>query len=221
MPEIYQYMVHTRPVKTGEIAAHVYAVKTDMVNFFVYRNGQDTICIDSGFGKRTITRELNRLGIAPGSVTHLFLTHSDFDHSNGLALFEKAQIYLSADEEQIISGKIPRLYGFIYNSRLKKPYHPLHDNDMVTAGSIKVRAIATPGHTPGSMSYLVNDSVLLVGDTFKLVNNKVYPLRRYNMDTEQQKESIRKLAGLVNVRLACTAHSGYTEEYSEAISCWK
>ena len=97
----------------------------------------------------------------------------------------------------------------------------LKDNDVVTVGSIKVRAIATPGHTPGSMSYLVDEAILFCGDAFKLIDDKVYPIKHYTMDTERQKESIRKLAGLDNVCLACTAHRGYTEKFSEAIGSWK
>jgi hydroxyacylglutathione hydrolase len=155
-------------------------------------------------------------------VTHLFLTHSDFDHADGLAVFEEAEIYLSSGEEQMITGQAARMLGLLYNSRIKRPYHLLRDNDVVVAGSINIRAISTPGHTTGSMSYLVNESILFVGDTFKLIDNQVFPKRRYiNMNTEQQKESIRKLARLDNVYLACTAHNGYTKEFRHAMSNWR
>jgi hydroxyacylglutathione hydrolase len=211
-----------RPIKTGRITDSLYAIETGTVNFFVYEGNDDMICIDSGFSKNVIIRELNSLGIDPKSITHLFLTHSDFDHSNGLAVFEKAEVYLSSAEEQLITGQKARMFGFIHNPKIKRRYHLLKDGDLVAVGSTKIRAIATPGHTAGSMSYLVNDSILFVGDAFKLIGNKVYPKRRfYNMDTEQHKESIRRLACLDNVRLACTAHNGYTKEFSEAISDWK
>lgn len=36
---------------------------------------------------------------------------------------------------------------------------------MIPLGSVSARKIATPGHTPGSMSLLVNDTYLLTGDT--------------------------------------------------------
>jgi hydroxyacylglutathione hydrolase len=211
-----------RPINTGIITDNLYAVKTETVNFFIYKSNEDTICIDSGFRKNLIIRELNSLDIDPKSITHLFLTHSDFDHTNGLALFEKAKIYLSSYEEQLITGRKARMLGVIYNSKINRPYNLLNDKDIVVVGSTKIRAISTPGHTTGSMSYLVNESILFVGDTFKLIDNKVYSIRRYiNMNTEQQKESIRKLACLDNVRLACTAHTGYTREFNEAISGWK
>ncbi|HVO71211.1 MAG TPA: hypothetical protein VMT24_14270, partial [Aggregatilineaceae bacterium] len=77
-------------------------------------------------------------------------------------------------------------------------------------------------HTPGSMSFLVNESVLFVGDTFKVREEQVRNIRPYiNMDTEQQKSSIRTLAQLEGVQLACTGHSGCTREFSQAIQAWK
>ena len=216
------YITRTRPIKTGEIADHLYAIRTASVNFFIYKGADAIIGIDTGFGNSLISRELKSLDIDPGSVTHLFLTHSDFDHCSGLAFFTKAKIYLSAAEEQMITGQKARLWGFIYNARIRRSHQLLNDQDEITAGSIKVRAISTPGHTPGSMSYLLNESILFSGDTFKLVDNQVCLLRRYiNMDMAQQETSIRKLAKLDDVHLACTAHWGCTNEFSAAIDGWK
>ena len=214
--------MHLRPIKTGWIADNLYAVKTGTVNFFIYKENGNLICIDSGFGKSIVTREIDSLGLNPNDITHLFLTHSDFDHADGIPIFTKAEIYLSIDEEQLITRQKARMLGLIYNSKINRPYHLLKDNDIVFIGSTKIQAISTPGHTTGSMSYLINESILFVGDTFKLIENKVYPKRPYiNMNTEQQKESIRKLACLENVRLACTAHNGYTKEFENAIGNWR
>jgi glyoxylase-like metal-dependent hydrolase (beta-lactamase superfamily II) len=131
-------------------------------------------------------------------------------------------MYLPAAEEQMITGQTARLWGFIYNARIRRPYQLLNNLDEIDAGSIKVKAISTPGHTPGSMSYLVNQSILFSGDTFKLVDNRVCLLRRYiNMDMVQQEKSIRKLAKLDDIQLACTAHWGCTNKFSEAMNSWK
>ena len=216
---VITHRMHLHPIETGRMTDHLYAVKTGTVNFFLYRENGNLIGIDSGFGKSLIIREMNRLGINPNDVTHLFLTHSDFDHADGLAIFEKAEIYLSRDEEPMITRGKARMLGFIYNAEINRPYHLLDDNDVISVGSIKIQAISTPGHTAGSMCYLINESILFVGDTFKLIDNQVYPKRRYiNMDTEGQKASIQKLARLDHVRLVCTAHNGYTKEFDKAMS---
>ena len=214
--------MHLQPVESGKLLENLYAVKTGTVNFFIYKDGQQLLCIDTGFGRQIILRELSRLGLDPRSVTHLFLTHSDFDHAGGLDLFANAQVYLSDAEQPLVSGRQARMLGLFYNARLRRPSHLLNDDDLILAGATRVRAIATPGHTPGSLSYLLNENLLFIGDAFKLTEGRVYPKRAYiTMDMQQQENSIRKLAALENIRLACTAHNGCTTEFESAMQSWR
>lgn len=209
------------PIETGKINENLFVIRTGTVNFYIYKTECGISCFDCGFGKSQIKRELCSLGIDPKSITHLFLTHSDFDHANGLSVFENAKIFLSSDEEQMINRKKARKFGLLYNFKINREYHLLKDNDIVTAGMAKIRAVATPGHTPGSMSYLINESILIVGDAFRIINGKVCPIRLYNMDSKRHRQSIRKLARLNNVKLVCTGHRGYYDNFGEAISHWK
>ena len=160
------------PAETGKIAENLYAVKTGTVDFFVYRSGEDVVCFDAGFGRHLILNGLKEIGVAPEEITHLFLTHTDLDHVGGVKLFPNAKIYLSKDEEPMIKGRKTRKL-FIRNPRLKRPYHLLEDNETVTVGDLKVQVLFTPGHTPGSVCYLVNDGLLFAGDTIKLIDGKV------------------------------------------------
>jgi Zn-dependent hydrolases, including glyoxylases len=197
------------PIGTKKITDNVYSVNSTMVNFYIYTDGKDTICFDSGLNGLFGKMGLSKLSIDPATISKLFLTHSDYDHAGGLGLFNNAVIYLSSDEEQMINGTTPRLL-FRYNSKIRKDYKLLNNNDVVTVGSINVRAIATPGHTPGSMSYLVNDSVLFAGDTLLVRGGKVILFNSFqNMDTKTQKESIKKLMEIKGISLICTGHSGY------------
>jgi hydroxyacylglutathione hydrolase len=210
------------PVDTGQVTEHVYAVRVRDVNMFIYADGEHAIAIDAAYAGDALFEELKRLPIAPESVTHLFLTHADVDHAGGLDTFPGAQIYLSRDEEQMIDGTTARLFGLYHSPRLARAYYPLGDGDVVTVGTIRVRAVATPGHTPGSMSFLVNDRVLFSGDTLTLRNGRVYPFYRLlNKDTATQKESIRKLAPLQGIDLLCTAHTGCTKDYARAMQYWR
>jgi glyoxylase-like metal-dependent hydrolase (beta-lactamase superfamily II) len=209
------------PLPTGKISHGIFAARTGTANFFLYPCDQGILCFDSGFDRTLALRQLRRLGIHPGSVTHLFLTHSDFDHAGGAALFPNADLYLSADEEPLITRRKARMLGLLYNFPIRRSYHRLADDEAVAVGSTRVRAIATPGHTPGSMAYLVDEALLFVGDAFKLIDGRVHPMTPYiNMDTAGQRASIRKLAGLEHVRLACTGHSGYTWDFQRAIAAY-
>jgi hydroxyacylglutathione hydrolase len=45
------------------------------------------------------------------------------------------------------------------------PHRAAHDGDVLRVGGVELRALATPGHTPESMSWLVGDKKVLTGDT--------------------------------------------------------
>ena len=98
------------PVDTGQVAENVYAVRVGDVNMFIHADGEHAIAIDAAYTGDALREELKRLPISPESVTHLFLTHTDVDHTGGLDLFPNAQIYLSEYEEPMINGTTPRLY---------------------------------------------------------------------------------------------------------------
>jgi glyoxylase-like metal-dependent hydrolase (beta-lactamase superfamily II) len=178
--------------------------------------------LDSGIRVSDIRRELAALGIEPNNISGVFLSHSDFDHVGGISIFENAGIYLSHDEEQIMTGKVARKYRLIYNKIFNKPYKLLKNNDEVYIGSIKVKAIETPGHTLGSMSYLIDDSILFVGDTFTFRKGVICPVARFiNMNQSELKKSITKLAKLENIQIALTAHRGYTYDFASVSAVWR
>jgi glyoxylase-like metal-dependent hydrolase (beta-lactamase superfamily II) len=200
---------------------------------FVYATDRGLICFDSGLSEGGVKREFDELGLNPEFVTNVFLTHTDRDHVGGLNLFKNAKLYLSFDEEQMIDKRTPRFLGFVHNAPLGKPYRLLKDGDIVQAGEAKIEAIATPGHTPGSMSYLVDESTLFTGDTVPLKEGKVRAFSKLrlldlirlrslaaSMDAATQAESVRRLAKLQNISLMATAHTGFTTNFRYAMSDW-
>ena len=198
-----------KPIKTQQLTENVYAVRTLISNFYIYTDGENVICFDTGYVPLIIKKELRKINVKTESISHIFLTHSDYDHVGGVKSFKQGQVYISCDEEKMITYKKPRVL-FVFNRRIKRNYKLLKDGEVVYAGKIKVKAITTPGHTPGSMSYLVNDSILFAGDTLTIRNGQIKPFfRLQNMNTSMQKESIKKLSKVDNIKLICTGHTGY------------
>ena len=192
------------------------------VNFYACVKDGNVICIDTGMSVRSTTNGLRRLGLDPATVSHVFLTHSDFDHVGGLAALPGAAVYLSADEAQMVDGTTARSFGLLRNSLSGREWTPCRDGEVVNAGGIKVVAIATPGHTPGSMSYLIEDRYLFVGDALRLVKGVVRPfLKLLVMDMPMHLASLRKLAAVGEARLLFTAHSGHTSEVAVAMRDWR
>ncbi len=214
-------LIATGVINTGIIQDNLYAIKTHTVNFFIWKTREGIVCIDSGFNRVIICRALDELGIAPTEVTHLFLTHSDIDHVGGLGLFPNARVYLSADEEPMVRRRTARLLGVYYNRRIACPYSLLQNGDTMSAAGLHIRALASPGHTPGSMCYVVNDYVLFSGDAFRLNDGLAVPCPRYTMNVANQANSIKRLSMLSGIDLICTAHWGLSRNWNQAFAAYQ
>jgi len=126
---------------------------------------------------------------------------------------------LSIDEEQMINRTTPRFVGFVYNPPLKKPTACLK-RGYCPGWEDKNRGARNSRPHAGSMSYLVNDSILFVGDAVPLKEGKVRRSSRLHlrdmshMDLATQTESVKRLAKLENVSLMATAaywfHNGFS-----------
>jgi glyoxylase-like metal-dependent hydrolase (beta-lactamase superfamily II)/rhodanese-related sulfurtransferase len=121
---------------------------------YVVRSGRDAIVVDPSRDVLWYESFVRRLRAA---IVRVLDTHVHADHLSGgpaLAARSGAPYFVSA-------GK-----GF----ELRQPVEPLADGQELRLGdeagvTLQVRIMATPGHTPGSTSYLVGRRHLLTGDT--------------------------------------------------------
>lgn len=204
-------------VQTSQVVHNIYAVKDSFVNMFLVKDSNMYVAIDAGNDLEVIAREMKKLSIDPEKVTAVFLTHTDGDHVAALKLFRNATVYLSKDEEQMINGKTARMMNS-HNKIDTKVYTLLDDQQTVPVGNIRIKAIMTPGHTVGSMSYLVNDSLLFVGDAFGLKDGKVdKPNKFFSSDMKTAIQSFSKITNLPEAEYIFTAHTGYSNNYKNAI----
>jgi hydroxyacylglutathione hydrolase len=206
---------------SGLISENLYLVKLGFVGMYLFDSGESLIAFDAGMNSRRTLVELERIRVDPKRVKHVLLTHSDRDHVGGLAVFPLAKVYLPKPEVVMINRTTPRLFGFIYNKGPSVEYELLEDNEVLMIGDASITCLSTPGHTAGSMSYLINDSVLLVGDVLNLSQGRAVMDRGFlQLDRTQQRESILRLSQLKGVSLLCTAHSGYARDFAGAMKNW-
>ncbi len=201
--------VSFRPVRTRKIADGLYAVNSGFVNAYAYTGGEDIALFDAGVSAAIIRRGLTKLGLSPDKVTRVFLTHTDFDHANGLSAFPNAEVFISADEEQMINGRTARR-GFLRN-RLARPYKMLTDGETVRLGDASVKLMLTPGHTPGSASYLIDGRILITGDLCRLTRSGgIKPfLWLMNMNHAKDAETVDAMRGAIGqAEIVCTGHTG-------------
>jgi len=209
-------MKKMKPADTKELMSNLFAVKDSFVNLYLIKDNDTYIAIDAGNDAEAVAGELKKLGINPDKITAILLTHTDGDHVAAVKLFTNATTYLSADEEQLLNGKKSR-FLFFGNKIDTQEYSLVTDRQVFNIGNTVVKGILTPGHTPGSMCYLVNDKYLFTGDALSLQDGKIDKFNElFNMDTETAVKSTGKLLNLPGCEYIFTAHYGYAD-YNNAI----
>ena len=122
--------------------------------------------------------QLQKLGIAPGDVRRVVLTHLHTDHAGGLHHFPRAEILVSRKEytvarglNGIIQGYLPHRWPRWFNPRLvdftSEAVGPFPSSFPLTKAN-DVILLPTEGHSSGHLSVLVREegrSIFLAGDT--------------------------------------------------------
>jgi hydroxyacylglutathione hydrolase len=178
-------------------------------NVFLLTNGHKNILIDTSPGScwRKLQGHLLRLGI--DHLEALVLTHSHYDHAGNAArvrekygapvIVHRSEGSLLASGESIVPHGTNRL-GRLLIDRLGKKFarnvvcEPCRADVLVDerlsldSYGFKAHILHTPGHSPGSMSVIVDDEIALVGDAmFGVAPWSVFP--PFAADAEQMVES--------------------------------
>jgi glyoxylase-like metal-dependent hydrolase (beta-lactamase superfamily II) len=114
----------------------------------VCKETNEAAIIDTAAHPQMILEKVKEIGVTP---TIILLTHAHGDHANGLLELEKATgcpTYIHADEPK---------------PRSSQQFNLLKHGDEVSVGKLAVKALDTPGHTPGGCSFFTR-STAFVGD---------------------------------------------------------
>ena len=200
-----------RPGATAVFNSRISVIRTGLSNFYIYDTGDTLIAFDTGMNPMLCRRGLDKLDIDANRVSHIFLTHSDYDHAGGLSVFKNAQSYISEKEVPMVTGKKPRLL-FIPNRR-RSDYTALKNREQVAVGRSVVEIIEAPGHTPGSACYIVDNYAMATGDLLRIGSNgeKIPFLFLQNMSHSENKntlEQFKKERIFDRVSFLLTGHSG-------------
>jgi len=208
------------PLETKQIVENVFSIQDTFVNLFLIKDGDQYVAIDAGNNPEIVSEELKKLNISPEKVVAVLLTHTDGDHVAAITLFKNAKIYLSKQEEQLINGEEGRF--FIFGNKVDtKDYILIEDQDNFNIGNLNIKGILTPGHTLGSMCYLINEKYLFIGDAASLKAGKLDKFNTFfNMDTNTALESMSIISNIPEAEYLITDHYGYTDDYKNAVKDW-
>lgn len=163
-----------RVIKESFLYQLTFMPKLFPVNCYFIEEGEELTLIDAALPNSAvpILEAAEKIG---KPITRIILTHAHGDHIGALdKLKEKLQIpvYISARDSRLLAGDTsldsfePQtpIRGGIPKNLITKADVLIQDGDKI--GSL--RAIATPGHTPGSMSFLdERTNAVIAGDAFQ------------------------------------------------------
>lgn len=175
---------------------------------FVYligdKDSREVFVVDPAWQADTILRVAQEKDL---KIIGALITHYHFDHTNGI-------------EELLQAADVP-----VYVNKHDVPYLDVaHDNirpmdagQIVKAGKVEVRLVHTPGHTPGSQCFHVQDH-LVSGDTLF-----IGACGRTDLpggDARQLYESLRTLSKFDDRTVLCPGHN-YAERTTTTLGSEK
>jgi glyoxylase-like metal-dependent hydrolase (beta-lactamase superfamily II) len=207
------------------------AARFDFVNIYalVDDDGQVTL-VDTGFksGPAKAAAGLAAMGKSVADVTRIVLTHAHGDHAGGAAtLAEQAQapVAISAlDAPFARQGQAPpRDAATFLGRRLRAMSKPgrdfpavmigeeFADGDLLpVAGGLRVHR--TPGHTPGHVALLHEESgVLITGDSIWNVRRFSYGVKAFCTDITLNRETAHVL-GELEYQVAAFTHGPHVSD---------
>lgn len=178
--------------------------------YFIHREGEhDAIFIDPNSRGDKLFVQLREKGL---TVKAILLTHGHFDHimgANEMREISGAKIYALKEEEELLLDPHLNSSFKVGKSYTVKPDVLVRDGEVLTFGDIKLKVIATPGHTAGGCCfYSEEDGVLFSGDTlfFESVGRTDFE----TSNAGDMKRSLAKLFKLPDETKVYPGHGDFT-----------
>ncbi len=134
----------------GQLSVNCYVI--------INENTGNAIAIDVGGDAGFLKLEEIKHGFKINSV---LLTHGHFDHIEGAYEFYKtgAKIYMGEKELDFITDESLNL-SYMFGGRIERfEAVGVKESEVLTLDGINVKVIETPGHTKGSVSYIIEDKI--------------------------------------------------------------
>ena len=158
MKKIYPWKGAFPPFR---IFGNLYFVGTEPASTHVIDTGDGLIMLDSGYQHSLylVIDGMYRMGLDPHELKYIVMTHGHIDHigaTRALVELTGAKTVLGAEDRQYANGELDLTYAKELGMEYIEAFEPdilLHDGETLSLGNTVITARATPGHTPGAMSF--------------------------------------------------------------------
>lgn len=144
------------------IHGNSYLVGTCGISAILVTGTDGHVLIDTGTeaGAEVVARNIRSLGFKLADVKYLLFSHEHFDHVGGTARLQRltgAQLISSERARRVLEAGV--VSSDDPQAGMHKPFRAaavsrvVADGEQVRLGNLALTAIATPGHTPGALSW--------------------------------------------------------------------
>lgn len=163
--------------------------------FIIDEKSNKTIIVDPADEYEKINKIISERNL---SVEFILLTHAHYDHMMALEKLRESTgtpLYVHKDDaEAVINPQHSYMIKVVSgDKRYKSAEKLLQDDDILYCGNIEIKVMHTPGHTMGSVCYIVGDNII-TGDT--LFKGDVGRDDLYGGDETQLNNSLKRLISL-------------------------
>jgi glyoxylase-like metal-dependent hydrolase (beta-lactamase superfamily II) len=134
-------------------------------NTYYVTDGEESFLVDPSVGVDAVRREIGADFIPPRAI---LLTHGHFDHVEALPEWFSAfspKVYIGEADAPMLSNASLNAYRFFYGEdrTYLVPHETLREGDELSLCGAPVSVLSVPGHSPGSLIYLL-PNLAFVGD---------------------------------------------------------
>ena len=145
------------------IYGNTYYVGTQGLSAILITGPKGHVLLDAALPQSAaqIRANIEALGFRVRDIRWIANSHAHFDHAGGIAALQRAsaaRVAASASGAAAMrAGEVGKDDPQFETPAMHYPpvtsIHTLHDGEQLVVGPLHVRALMTPGHTPGSTSY--------------------------------------------------------------------
>ncbi len=153
------------PQDPFRIHGNTWYVGTQGLSSLLIETDDGLILIDGGLPQSAalIDASIQELGFDTRNVKAILVSHAHFDHAGGLAALQRltgATVFTSqAGREALVAGHLgqddPQYVADLEQGKFPsvRDVVAVGDSEVVTVGSVDVKAVYTPGHAPGGTTW--------------------------------------------------------------------